>query len=129
MSDYVDKRAHCRFKVPGACGAYRVQGAASGDYKPCEVLNMSKGGLAICCETPVPPGAVLYLLLTVPDEEPLELYARTCWCKKGTSKSEVALGIEYYPFDDPRGRYGYNPYPARQAFERLEARYAPKSES
>ena len=129
MSDHVDRRTHCRFKVPDACGAYRVQGVESSEYKPCEVLNMSKGGLAIRCETPVPAGTVLYVLLTALDEDPLELYARTCWFRKGSSESEVALGIEYYPFDDAHGKYGYNPYQAHQTLERLEARYLPKSEN
>jgi Tfp pilus assembly protein PilZ len=113
----VEGRADTRFKVKNSfvrveCKSFEVNGATA-DVKPdglmgvlyrffsprCDVLNISKGGLAFETSMRTSRGRRVTVTLSVPDRsEPLELRGEVRWVKRIQHTRLYTVGIRFDPF-------------------------------
>jgi Tfp pilus assembly protein PilZ len=120
-------RVQCReFEIAGAMANVLPGGLRGWIFRmrspACEVINLSKGGLAI--ETPMKlgRGRRVTLQLQLPDAtESLLLSGTVRWEKRDAHSRYCTIGIQFDPFSS---REGCNPRAALDVLRALEARYA-----
>jgi Tfp pilus assembly protein PilZ len=120
-------RVRCKeFEVAGAIARVLPSGLLGWIFRmrssTCEVINLSKGGLAI--ETPMKLGRGRHvtLQLQLPDSiESLTLSGTVRWEKQDAHSRYCTIGIQFAPFSS---REGDNPRAALETLRDIEARYA-----
>ncbi|HEX4355838.1 MAG TPA: PilZ domain-containing protein, partial [Polyangiales bacterium] len=87
----------------------------------CDVVNLSKGGVAIESSVELARGQRVTVHLDVPDSlEPLTLHGTVRWSRRGRHSKYCTIGIQFDPF----GRDEENSSSALDALRGLEVRYA-----
>lgn len=143
MTEDANRRQHPRFQVADAfakvrCKPFEVDGASARvkpggmmgaltGYSPGRnnVINLSKGGLALESEEPFQRGQKVKLLLHLPDrKDPLPLSGKVRWQKGLMGKYILAVGVQFDAFGPRRGQ---NSLEALDALRELEAKRAKPS--
>lgn len=90
-----DSRLPARFQV-----SYRTQGAFLVSYS----VNLSKGGIFIESDTPLPIGTDVSLTLDVPETGPIELMGQVAWVRIASADGMPdGMGVQLRELDE---RYG-----------------------
>jgi hypothetical protein len=132
-------REHQRFQVPGAfvridCKTFAIVGATAAVspagmlgkfyrlFAPhCEVLNLSRGGIAFQTALTLVEGKRVTVALRVPGEaEPVQLEGEVRWRKRGRGKRVYDVGVRFAPFGH---REGCNPPDALAQLQKIEERF------
>ncbi|HEY2734886.1 MAG TPA: PilZ domain-containing protein [Polyangiales bacterium] len=120
-------RVKCKqFEIDGAFASVVPRGLRGLWFRlrvqTCDVINLSKGGIAIESTVELGRGQRVTVHLEVPASlEPLTLQGAVRWSRRTPGSKFWTIGIQFDPF----GRHEHhNPSSALDALRGLEARYA-----
>lgn len=111
MSTPTPKRSYPRFQVPGAVLSYKE--------KTCQLVNLSRSGLAFSTNNRLKSGQKVSVLLTFSAEHaPIQLQGRVIYCIADPKVSNRnTVGISFTPFSVGRG---YNSPDSYKVLKQLE---------
>ncbi len=114
MSTVANRRSCPRFRVPGATLSYRDE--------TCEVVSLSRGGLAFLRNDRLRAGQKLSVLLTFSlGHDPIQLHGQSIYCNQNPKEGNCyTIGISFAPFSK---RPGHNSPESLRILRQLERAY------
>lgn len=118
-----NRRVCKRFEIPGAEGKFKKSGLMvfmKGFSEPCQVLNVSKGGLAFLCDKRFEKNEKVVVQLIAPGEEPMSFNSIVRRQSSYQLSDALFTGVEFTPFGKSRGS---NPKEYLNVLRRLDKKY------
>jgi hypothetical protein len=89
MGKFVEKRKHPRVVID-----WPVVVDIGGNTLECNATKISVEGIGLICDEPLPIDEVVYLSLSPPNQDPIELYGKIVWSDVyGIDEEDKVFGI------------------------------------
>ncbi|MDD5065800.1 MAG: PilZ domain-containing protein [bacterium] len=83
------------------------------EISPPKTVDISSGGMQMETDTPIMPGLSLIIFLSIqPIEIPIEIRARSVWCK-AAEENKFRVGIEFLQFTEEKDRQSIEDFIAK----------------